>query len=140
MSGSVLCDVLLKFYRSKHLLSEQQQRTEDFKSLIADYDALLADIEKDPNFAKRVAPATLGAEPNDEGTIYPRATVQQLQATRKILMEESNRNSDEPAVPQWLTRCSTPRRRIVLFVAGAVLILISFVCFGPSSQKNLTGR
>ena len=136
LSGSVLCDVLLKFYRGKLLLHAQQQRTDDLKSLIADYNALLAEIEKDPNFAKRVAPATLGAEPNDEDTIYPRATVEQLQATRKILMEESNRKLDEPAVPRWLTRCSEPRRRIMLFVAGAFLILISFVCFGPAEQKN----
>lgn len=136
LSGSVLCDVLLKYYHSKHLLHAQQQRIDDLNSLINDYNALLAEIEKDPNFAKRVAPATLGTEPNNEDTVYPRATLEQLDATRKILMEESNRKSDEPAVPKWLTRCSEPRKRIMLFVAGAVLILVAFVCFGPAARKN----
>jgi len=143
LSGSVLCDVLLKFYRSELLLHAQQQRTKDLKSLIADYNALLTEIEKDPNFVRRIAPATLGTEPDDADTIYPRATFEQLEATRKILTDDSNQQlaslrsgSNESAVPRWLTRCSEPRRRITLFVAGAFLILVAFVCFGPAGQKN----
>ncbi len=135
MSGSTLCDVLQRYYLGKHLLEAQQQRTNHLKSLIADYNALLEEIEKDPNFAKRIAPATLGTEPNDADTVYPRATVEQLAATRKVLMEDSQRLV-KPAIPEWLGRCSEPWRRITLFVAGAVLILISFVCFGPSGQKS----
>ena len=143
LSGSILCDVLLRYYLGKHLLHTQQQHTNHLKSLIEDYNALLEEIEKDPNFAKRIAPATLGTEPSDEDTIYPRATAEQLAETRKILKEQQNHQLAslrsglvKPAIPEWLSRCSEPWRRITLFVAGAVLILISFVCFGPSKPKD----
>jgi len=143
LSGSILCDVLLRYYRDKNLLQVQKQRTDGMKSLITDYNALLAEIKRDPNFAKRIAPATLGTEPDDADTIYPRATVEQLNAARKALTEQSNQQlaslrsgSAEPPVPKWLSRCSEPRRRIILFLAGAALILISFVCFCPTRQAS----
>lgn len=136
LSGSILCDVLLRYYRDKNLLQVQKQRTDCMKSLITDYNALLVEVERDPNFAKRIAPATLGTEPDDADTIYPRATVEQLTAARRALTEQPNQQLAEPAVPRWLSRCSEPRRRIVLFLAGASLILISFVCFGPAKQAS----
>jgi hypothetical protein len=55
-----------------------------------------------------------------------------LAAARKALMEESNGQSTEAAMPQWLKRCSEPRNRILLFISGVVLVLVSFVCFRPS--------
>jgi len=136
LSGSVLCDVLLRYYRDKHLLQAQRQRTDCMKSLITDYNELLAEVKTDPNFAKRIAPATLGTEPNDADTIYPRATIEQLTAARRALTEQPNQQSTEPVVPSWLSRCSEPRRRTILFLAGASLILISFVCFGPAKQET----
>lgn len=128
LSGSILCDVLLAFYHNKQLLQEQQLRTERLKSLINDYNALLAELERDPNFARRIAPATLGAEPDDADTIYPKATDELQIAARKVLSEDPNQI--ESTVPAWLSRCSEPHRRIILFFAGAGLILISFICFG----------
>ena len=137
LSGSVLSDVLLSYYRGRHLLQAQRQHTEHLKSLITDYNVILTEFEKDPNFVKRIAPATLGAEPDDANTIYPKATAEQLAAVRRILAQRADRKSTKPAVPGWLSRCSGPRRRIVLFFAGAVLILVSFVCFGPAPRKEV---
>jgi hypothetical protein len=70
----------------------------------------------------------------DANTAYPRARSLQLAAARKALIEESNGQSAEAPMPQWLRRCSEPRNRILLFVSGVVLVLISFVCFRPAKQ------
>jgi len=99
------------------------------KSLIADYNAILTEIERDPNFVKRIAPATLGTEPEDANIVYPKASDELQIAAKKVLAGDPNKILVEPPVPGWLTRCSEPRRRILMFLAGAGLILISFICF-----------
>jgi len=128
---SILCDDLVQYYRNRQLLKVTQQSLDRLESLNTDYDALLEQMEKDPNFVKRLAPATLGTEPEDTNAVYPRATPEQLAAARKALMEDPNDQSAGPMLPEWLTRCSEPRRRITLFIAGSFLILISFTCFTP---------
>jgi len=117
LSSSILCDDLIKYYQNKQL------------------DALLKRLKEDPNLiVERLAPATFGTEPEDPNTVYPRANSRQLAAARKALIEESNRKSAEVAMPRWLRRCCEPRNRILLFVSGVVLVLISFVCFRPARR------
>ena len=135
LSGSILFDVLLQYYHNKQLMRIQEKQKDQLKSLIADYTVLLSQVEKDPNFVHRIAPAMLGTEPNDANTIYPKARAEQLAAARKALAEEPNEYQAEMDTPKWLTRCSEPSRRIMLFFAGAGLILISFICFGPTKNK-----
>jgi hypothetical protein len=136
LSGSVLCNVLLRYYHGGQLLQAQQLRTSRLKSLIADYNELLAEIEADPNFARRIAPATLGTKADDANVIYPRGSKELQDAARKVLAEGSGRAPVESAVPAWLTRCSRLHWRIALFFAGAALILISFICFGAKEKNN----
>jgi len=133
LSSSILCDDLIKYYQNKQLLREDQESLDRLKSLNADYDVLLERLEEDPNLViERLAPATLGTKTEDANMVYPRARSRQLAAARKALMEESNGQSTEVAMPQWLKRCSESRNRMLLFVSGVVLVLISFVCFRPS--------
>ncbi len=131
---SILCDDLVQYYRNRQLLRVTQQSVDRLKSLNTDYDILLEQLEKDPNLIKRLAPATLGTEPEDANAVYPRATPEQLAPAHKALMEDQKDQSDAAMLPEWLTRCSEPRRRMTLFVAGSVLILISFTCFAPVKQ------
>jgi hypothetical protein len=137
LSSSILCDDLIQYYQNKELLSEARESLDRLRSLNADYDILLAKLQQDPNLFKRLAPATLGPDPNlgEPNTVYPRATAEQLAAARRALMAESNESgAGQPkssAMPKWLSRASEPRRRTMLFVCGAVLILTSFVCFRP---------
>jgi len=133
LSSSVLCDDLIQYYQNKQLLRDAQKSLDRLKSLNADYDVLLERLEEDPNMViDRLAPATLGTKSEDPNTVYPRARSRQLAAARKALMEESNGQSVEAAMPQWLKRCSEPRNRMLLFISGVVLVLVSFVCFRPS--------
>lgn len=129
---SILCDDLLRYYTNRQLLKMAETSLKQLESLNNDYDALLKQLEKDPNLVKRIAPAALGIEPADADAIYPEVTAEQLTAAKKALAKDSGRQPAEPVVPDWLTRCSEPRRRIILFLAGSVLILISFICFGSA--------
>jgi len=135
IAGSILCDDLVQYYRNRQLLKAAQQYLDRLKSLNTDYDGLLRQLQTDPNLVKRIAPAALGIEPEDANTVYPRATARQLAAARKALAEAPSRYQTEPTMPAWLMRLREPRRRIMLFIAGASLILISFICFAPAGIK-----
>jgi len=135
LSSSILSEDLIQYYRNKHELRGEQESLGRLESLNTDYDELLKRLEEDPNLVvDRLAPATFGTKSNDPNTVYPRATSQQLAAARKALMEESNRKPAEVAMPDWLKRCSEPRNRMLLFISGVVLVLVSFVCFRPESS------
>jgi len=133
LSGSILCEELLRYYQNKQLLRQAEECLKRLETLNTDYDILLGQLGKDPNFVRRIAPATLGTEPKDEDAIYPRATAEQLAAVRGVL-EDSGRKVVEPEIPDWIMRCSKPPQRIILFLAGAFLIFISFIFFGPAKQ------
>jgi len=128
---SILCKELLQYYEHHQILKRQLIITEKLKSLDRDYQALLKNIENDPNFAKRIVPATLGTEPDQPDTLFPKPTPQQLEAAKKALIKNSQRQEDREHVPLWIKRCCRPVRRTILFIAGSVLIIISFVCFRP---------
>ena len=136
VGGSILCDDLLRYYHNRQLLKAAKESLSHLESLNTDYDALLQQLQKDPNFVKRIAPATLGIEPNDEDTIYPKVTAEQLAAARKALTEDPNRQPAELMAPDWIIRCSKSPYRIILFLAGAFLILISFIWFGSAWQRS----
>ena len=136
LSGAIVCDDLLRHYQNRQLLRTAEENLERLTKLNADYDAVLRELKADPDVLKRLAPATLGTEPVDANTVYPRATAEQLAAARRALAKDT---SGQPAAPQktgWLERCSEPRRRIALFASGAFLILISFICFGPAAAEG----
>jgi hypothetical protein len=136
LSGSILCADLLLHYHNKGLLKDEKELSSQLKSLNTDYDALLQQLRDDPNLIKRIALVTIGKEAEDANTIYPKATAEQLAAARKALTEETTGESAEETLPMWLTRCKEPRRRTMLFFAGAGLILVSFICFGPAKEIN----
>ena len=133
---SMCHEELVQHYHNRGALKAAEESTNKLESLKADYDALLQRLKKDPNMVDRIGPATLGTEPADANAVYPKATVEQLAAARKAAAKDSNQQLMEPVVPDWLRRCGEPRRRIILFLSGAFLILISFVCFGPAKRKS----
>lgn len=136
LSFSVLCEDLLRYYHNKQLLRAAGESSNRLESLNADYDALLWQLEEDPNLVRRIAPATLGTEPADANAVYPKATAEQLAAARKTLTEDLNKQSDEQEMPHWIIRCGEPYRRIILFLAGAFLVLISFIWFGSTGRPS----
>ncbi len=136
LSISILCDELLRYYHNKQALNVAQESLEKLKSLNADYDVLLEQLKDDPNFIDRALPVTLGIEANEPNTIHPKATVEHLAAAKKALTEDANDKAASPIVPSWLMRCSKLWRRAALFVSGTILILISFMYFGPACGER----
>jgi hypothetical protein len=138
LSSAILCDDLLQYYTSRHLLQSAEDSLRRLESLNADYDALLEQLEEDPNLVERIAPVAVGAERVEQDTIYPKVTPGDLDAARKALTEWSGPRASESMIPRWLSRCSAPRQRITLFLSGAFLILVSFIWFGPGERYRQT--
>ncbi|MDD5326565.1 MAG: hypothetical protein PHY02_01980 [Phycisphaerae bacterium] len=136
LAGAVLYDDLLEYYRSKQLLASAEEALGKLESLNTDYDALLKQLGENPGLVERIAPAALGIEPNDANTIYPEVTAEQLDAARKVLAKDLERQQSGAELPEWIVRCSEPSRRIILFSAGGLLILTSLICFGPVKEKG----
>ncbi|MHC4186334.1 MAG: hypothetical protein ACYS8I_15515 [Planctomycetota bacterium] len=136
MSGSILYDDLLVYYTNRELLRSAEESLTRLESLNTDYEVLLRQLQEDPNLIKRIAPATLGVEPEDTNTVYPRVTPEQLDAARRALTDDSDRQLPGELVPGWLRERGNPRQRTILFFAGAFLILISFVWFGSGAQPE----
>jgi hypothetical protein len=136
MSGSILYDDLLVYYTNRQLLRSAEESLMRLESLNADYGVLLRQLQDEPNLIRRIAPATLGVEPEDKDTVYPRVTPEELDAAREALSEESENRLAGQLVPGWLHRCGKPRPRTILFFAGALLVLISFIWFGFSARTE----
>jgi biopolymer transport protein ExbB/TolQ len=136
MAVSLLFNDIYGYYLNKQVLTEAEINVNKLKSLNDDYDALLKQLRSDSHFGKRLANATFGIEQKEEGVAYPRETVSQLAVARTALMNESEKQfQDEPKLPRWVERCKAPNRRLGLFIAGAALILIAFVYFGPQFRN-----
>jgi hypothetical protein len=130
MGLSVLCEDLVKYYSNIQLTESAQQSTEKLNSLNKAYDSILENLREDPNIYRRIAPAAAGAQYLDANAIYPKTAARQLAAARKALTDP-NEETIEPAMPNWLSRCSEPHKRMTLFFSSIALILVALVCFRP---------
>jgi hypothetical protein len=136
LSATALCDDFLKYYYYKGLLAQAESHLKKLESLNTDYDTVLGQLEGNPKELARLAPATLGIEANEPNTAYPRANAGKLAAARRALAEEPNQTTMIQGVPPWLgLGCQWPRRHL-LFISGAILVLISFVFFGPTKDPS----
>jgi hypothetical protein len=136
LGAAVLCDDFIQYCHNQSLLKEAELSVQRLKSLNADYDALLLQLEENPDLLKRIAPLTLGTTPDDPNAIYPKARAQELAVARKALIEQVADEQVDARIPKWLQRCGEPAKRMVLFIAGAGLILISLVCFTPEEETD----
>jgi len=136
LGGAVLCDDFIQYCRNKQLVREARLSVRRLESLNAEYDVLIEQLQSNPDLLRRIAPVTLGAEPNDPNTVYPRARARELAIARKVVMDQAGEDPVEVAIPRWLQRCSDPAKRIILFVSGASLILIAMVCFSSAEREQ----
>ncbi|MDD5458411.1 MAG: hypothetical protein PHF37_03355 [Phycisphaerae bacterium] len=133
---AILSEELIDHWRNRSTLAEARQTNEKLRLLNDDYDELLAKIESNPELLERLAPAVLGTDSNEPNTVNPHFTPQQLQAARLALKEQIGQQHKE--LPAWLLRSNEPRRRLAILLAGAFLILVSFIWFGAA--KNTMPR
>jgi len=136
LGGAVLCEDFISYCRNKHIVKQAELSINRLESLNAEYDALLEQLRSNPDLLKRIAPVTLGTRLEDPNTIYPKARARELAIARKALMDQAGDGPAEASIPTWLQRCSDPAKRIVLFISGASLVLISMVCFTSSQDEE----
>ncbi|MDO8302111.1 MAG: hypothetical protein Q7T18_02615 [Sedimentisphaerales bacterium] len=135
---SILVNDFNQYYIVKIQLHNTKLANEKIKKLIDGYNEMIKSIEADPHIVERLAPATLGVEPNTPQTAFPKASRRELLAAQRALIAAAPPLPPEPVLPEWLKRCSDPMLRKVLFLAGSSLLLISFTCFNV--RKAAIGR
>ena len=136
LCGAILSQELVRYFENIQLLEESTESVEKLESLISDYDELLKQRQDDPNLIKRAIAITMGVDINEPDTVYPKLTANELQAARITLARQQQEKDKKTAVPQLLLRCNEPQRRLGLFLAGASLVLVSFVCFNPGKKAK----
>ncbi len=78
LGTAVLCKDFVQYCRNRQLLRDSEFSLQRLESLNGEYDALLQQLESNPDILKRIAPVTLGMEPADPNTAYPKAQAQDL--------------------------------------------------------------
>jgi hypothetical protein len=136
LSATVLCDDAVEYFHNKALLKQADANLKKLETLDSDYNIVLKQLEGDPCQLARLAPATLGIEPNEPNTVYPRATADKLAAAKRALIEKPDEQITDESIPPWLDSCCRWPRRHILFFAGAALVLISFIFFGPTRKQS----
>lgn len=135
--GSILCDEIVGYYNNRQLLAAAEETSHKLQSLNSDYDALLEQLQQDPNLFNRIAPAALGIKPaEDPNTVYPSVKAEELAAARKALTEQTD-DPNKTNMPQWLKRCSEPRKKMGMFLSGTFLTLVAFIFFRAEKEQFL---
>jgi hypothetical protein len=135
---SILVNDFNQYYLVKIQLHNTKLNNDKLQKLIDGYNEIIKSIEADPHIVERLAPATLGVEPNAPETAFPKASRQELLAAQRALIAAAPPLPPEPVLPDWLKRCSDPMLRKMLFLAGSALVLVSFTCFNV--RKEVVSR
>ena len=136
ISLSMLTQEWIDLYTINSKLRKVEQINRKIEVLNQDHQTLMDEIHNDPNMLKRLDTIVLGAEPADSNFPVPDITEQQLQKVKAVLAETDLQEEPDIAPPRWLQRCGKSRSRLILFIAGAGLILVSFACFGKVKTKS----
>lgn len=132
------------YYQSKTQLEKIIQDNEKLKSLISQYQAQIALIEREPNILGRLEQITLGQAPTAEDTVYPNSYNPKLAKTVQQVLEQTEGKEQAEPMPDWLQRCRQPKYRKSLLIAGCGLVLVGFIFFGngrrvkPEAKKFYT--
>lgn len=121
------------YYKLKAATIQSEKSNEKITQLLTDHQDLINLIKSDPNVLMRLAPVELGIDPNDPNTISAKITKDSLLKAKAVL-EQADDQTYAELVPNWLVRATLYSSRIILFSAGAGLILVAFVCFSGRTE------
>jgi hypothetical protein len=138
VSLSVLVVEVGTLYRDKATLQKIDNSNKALQKLDEQYAYQIEQIKKNPAVLARLKVLNLGEEPQDPQTAYPQASNDQLiQAARIILSQKEQPRKDEPPlIPNWLIRARSTQARLVLFVAGTALIIVSMTFFRRTEEPE----
>ncbi len=140
-AGAVALSILIdpeisNYYQSRLQLRQVEEGNVRMERLIAQYDAHIQQLERDPNLLANLRTFTFGHEPDLEGVILPKASEEELAAAKEALFAELDEQKDAQLIPQWVHRCGKANNRRILFVAGCGLIVITFIFFGTPRRHR----
>lgn len=127
---SILAGEIETYYENRRTYAQTMEMNEKIEKLIAEYEAQIEEIEKNPEILKKLERITFGAVEGEEGSEHPRAAVEQLAAARAALMEEMESKREDRIIDKWVGRIVETKARMRLFFAGAGLVLVTFMFFG----------
>jgi hypothetical protein len=122
-------------YQLKAAIRQTEQNNQKIEEIIKDHKILSAQISSDANILNRIAPLTLGQQPDDPNQPLARITADTLARAKTVLQQQTQEAG--PEVPKWLERCTADENRVILFAAGGGLVVISFACFGEKRSKEV---
>jgi cell division protein FtsB len=133
---SILAEEIETYFANRRTYAQTMEMNEKIEKLIAEYEAQIEEIEKNPEILKKLERITFGAVEGEEGSEHPRAAVEQLAAARAALLEEMEGKKEEKMIDKWVGRIVEPKARMRLFFAGAGLVLITFMFFGTVREMQ----
>lgn len=138
--GSILADDILEHFQLRIRISRIRQANEQLREISENYQNLIELIENDPAVLSRLDILDRGTEPNDPNSPIPPLNTDQLNKAREVLDNMDRKNALEPQMPARVMRLTDSRVRLILFLCGAALTLLSFTCFrnvnGPDNIEN----
>ena len=138
---SILVGEINDYYTSRDALIKLEADNERLIKLIAEYELQLQQAEKDPEILERLKRVTLGQQPESEDTVYPKASRQDIAAAEAVIAAGQQTDHDDDPFRTIIDRCMEERIRLSLFVAGAGLVLLTFLFFGakrpPKPLKDI---
>jgi len=128
---------LYDYYQSRAALEQIHAQNKRIVDLTEQYAARIALIESNPDILSRFSISTFGRKPEAPDTVFPPEASEKLKAeTEKILKAETAPSPVEP-LPGWMHRIIRASTRMALFLAGAALIMVTFIFFGtPRSTRT----
>ena len=135
ISLSMLAQEWIDMYTINLKLHKVEETNRKIEVLNQDHQTLIDKIHNDPNMLKRLDTIILGVEPAEVNFPVSDITKQQLRKAKAVLAETDSEEQPGIAPPRWLRRCGKSRSRLILFIAGSGLILVSFACFGKVRTK-----
>jgi hypothetical protein len=133
---SIVVGEINDYYTSRDALVKLEADNERLKKLSAEYDLQLEQASTDPKILERLKRVTLGEQPESEDTVYPKASRQDIAAAEAVIL--AGRQTDHPDDPfrRIVDRCIQEKIRQSLFVAGAGLVLLTFLFFGAKRRPR----
>jgi 3-hydroxy-3-methylglutaryl CoA synthase len=139
-AGSIALSFLAPELNDNYNSTDQFQLTEasniKVQELIDVYDKQIEAAKNDPDMIKRLELKTFGTESNNENAAFPEPSDKFLQAATKALEETQDAEPAPSKFRKYIEQSADKKTRQGLFYSGSALILIAFICFAASKQKQ----
>ncbi len=129
---------VVNYYKSRAQLEQTLKDNQKISSVTEQYKSQIALIESEPNVLRRLEQITFGQPPVEKDTSYPGVYDPALMKTAEEILKKTQKPSGKAELPKWVQRCSIPKYRRALMLAGAGLIMVAFIFFNTPRRKTVS--